>query len=131
VLSTQVVEHVPYVGAYLREAHRVLKPDGRLVVTTHGIWEDHPGPLDLRRWTLSGLARDVAEAGFHVISCEGVTCQRRAALFLGQQQFLPKAARVRRALDAVSDHTLRGDRRRGDDASLYLTILLTAVPATP
>jgi SAM-dependent methyltransferase len=131
VLSTQVLEHVPDTAAYLRETRRVLKPGGRLVLTTHGIWQDHPGPLDLRRWTLDGLARDVAACGFRVTACDGLTCRRRAALFLAQQELLPRVRWLRRALDVLSDRALAADRRRGADARLYLAILLTAVPSEP
>jgi SAM-dependent methyltransferase len=129
VLSTQVLEHVPEPVSYLREAHRILRSRGRLVLTTHGIWEDHPGPLDLRRWTLQGLQRELGSEGFHVQECWGLTCRRRAALFLLQQQFLgaPGLLPVRQLLDCASDYLLAGDcRASSPDANLYLAILLTA-----
>jgi SAM-dependent methyltransferase len=129
VLSTQVLEHVPDPARYLREAHRVLKPGGRLVLSTHGIWEDHPGPLDLHRWTLEGLSREVAAAGFEVDGCWGLSCGRRGALFLFQQQFVggPRLAPLRRLSNLASDWLLGHERRRSaPEPKLYLTILLTA-----
>ncbi len=56
VLSTQVLEHVTDPQLYLSEARRLLKPDGSLVLSTHGIWPYHPDPTDLWRWTVEGLA---------------------------------------------------------------------------
>jgi SAM-dependent methyltransferase len=129
VLSTQVLEHVPDAARYLREAHRVLRPGGALVLSTHGIWEDHPGPLDLRRWTIQGLEREVAYQGFAVRSCHGLTCRRRAAIFILEQQCLgsPRLAGLRALLDRASDVLLAGERRAcAPDARLYLGILLTA-----
>lgn len=66
ILSSQVLEHVPEVSAYLAECLRLLKPGGRLLLSTHGGFEDHACPGDYRRWTPYGLARDVAAAGFSV-----------------------------------------------------------------
>jgi SAM-dependent methyltransferase len=66
VLSTQVLEHVPDVQGYLREAYRLLKPGGLLFVTTHGAFVLHRVPTDMRRWTVDGLRWEIERAGFAV-----------------------------------------------------------------
>lgn len=70
VFSTQVLEHVPEVQAYLREAHRLLAPNGLLYLTTHGAFILHRHPTDLRRWTIDGLRYELEQAGFKVESLE-------------------------------------------------------------
>ncbi len=85
VLSTQVLEHVFSPGAYLAEAFRVLRPGGKLILTTHGIWEDHGCPYDFRRWTYDGLRRELEEAGFEVTRIAKLTTGTRAILFLFSQ----------------------------------------------
>ena len=57
ILSTQVLEHVEDPAAYLQECYRVLSPGGHLLLTTHGIFEDHAVPRDYWRWTAVGLQR--------------------------------------------------------------------------
>ena len=86
VLSTQVLEHVPDVEVYLAECRRVLRPGGKLLLSTHGTWVHHPaGEVgDFWRWTHSGLARDVERAGFRVLAlepaCEGWACIAQQAV---------------------------------------------------
>jgi len=70
VLSTQVLEHVPDVQAYLREAHRLLTPGGLLFCSTHGAFILHRHPTDFRRWTIDGLKYELEQAGFTVESIE-------------------------------------------------------------
>jgi SAM-dependent methyltransferase len=79
VLSTQVLEHLPHSEVYLREARRVLAPGGRLILTTHGTFPDHPCPHDCRRWTAEGLRLTVEEAGFEVESVARLTTGMRFA----------------------------------------------------
>lgn len=67
VASFQVLEHVWDVGTYLREARRVLKPDGWFLLATHGNWLYHPHPNDYRRWTAEGLRREVEATGFRLV----------------------------------------------------------------
>jgi SAM-dependent methyltransferase len=66
VVSFQVLEHVWDLGWYLQEAHRMLKDDGVLVLSTHGVWPYHPHPTDFRRWTRPGLVREIEGGGFEV-----------------------------------------------------------------
>lgn len=72
VLSTQVLEHVEDPGLYLAECARVLRPGGRLLLSTHGIMVYHPDPVDLWRWTGEGLQRAVRDAGLEVERVEGI-----------------------------------------------------------
>jgi SAM-dependent methyltransferase len=72
VLSTQVLEHVEDPGRYLAECFRVLRPGGRLLLSTHGIFPYHPDPVDLWRWTCGGLTQQVESAGFQIVRLEGI-----------------------------------------------------------
>jgi SAM-dependent methyltransferase len=82
IISTQVLEHVRNVQEYLAEAHRLLKKGGRLLLTTHGIWEEHGVPYDFQRWTEDGMKRDLASAGFNDAEIFKVTAGFRATLFI-------------------------------------------------
>jgi SAM-dependent methyltransferase len=80
VLSTQVLEHVPDPAGYLQEAHRLLAPEGRLVLSTHGVYWYHPAPEDLWRWTGPGLRRQIEQCGFVVDEMIPVLSAPAAAL---------------------------------------------------
>ena len=85
ILSTQVLEHVAEPGRYLRECHRLLRPGGRLILTTHGLYAEHDCPDDFFRWTSHGLERVLLAAEFHVEALEKLTTNSRAMLQLLEQ----------------------------------------------
>jgi len=63
VLCIQVLEHVPDPRAAVRELRRVVRPGGRVLASTHGVYPFHPNPDDLWRWTHHGLERLFRESG--------------------------------------------------------------------
>jgi SAM-dependent methyltransferase len=67
VLATQVLEHVPQPGALVREAGRVLKPGGHLVLTAPQTNPLHEEPHDYYRYTCHGLRSLTEEAGLQVL----------------------------------------------------------------
>lgn len=84
VLSTQVIEHVRDVGLYLDEARRVLRPDGRLLLSTNGHYRYHPDPMDYWRWTPDGLRAQLASSGFEPGPMASILSGPSAALQLWQ-----------------------------------------------
>ncbi len=82
IISTQVLEHVVSPENYLRECLRLLRPGGKLILSTHGIYADHPCPFDLHRWTADGLAVQCKNSGFENVAVKKLTTDARALLFL-------------------------------------------------
>lgn len=66
VASFQVLEHVWDLDWYFSEVRRVLKKEGKLILSTHGVWLYHPHPTDFRRWTRDGLINEIEARGFVV-----------------------------------------------------------------
>jgi SAM-dependent methyltransferase len=82
VVSTQVIEHVLNPRIYIAECNRVLRLGGMLLLSTHGLFEDHGCPYDFQRWTADGLRRDLKAAGFEVQHMYKLTSDARALLYL-------------------------------------------------
>lgn len=80
VFSTQVLEHVPDPAAYLRECWRILRPGGRALLTTHGLYPEHGCPYDFQRWTADGYERALRGAGFEVVELGRLTTGVRASV---------------------------------------------------
>jgi SAM-dependent methyltransferase len=67
VLSNQVLEHVPEPLRLMREAARVLKPGGILLLTTPQTWGLHREPHDYFRFTKYGLRYLAERSDFEVL----------------------------------------------------------------
>ena len=85
VLSTQVLEHIREPRLYLAECHRLLRRGGRLILSTHGTFEEHGVPFDFHRWTVEGLRKELEGAGFEILEYYRLTADGRAAAFLFEQ----------------------------------------------
>ena len=81
VLSTQVLEHVYDPQKYLREAYRLLKPQGKLLLALPCLYEDHKCPNDYQRWMRQGLERDLTNIGFKNVRVYKVTVGARGLAF--------------------------------------------------
>lgn len=56
-LHFQVFEHLEDPQRSVQEMKRVLRKDGYVIASTHGIWNYHPFPHDYYRWTDEGLKK--------------------------------------------------------------------------
>lgn len=64
VFSTQVMEHVEEPQQMLHEAYRLLRNNGKIILTVPMVWEHHEVPYDFYRYTKYGLEYMFRKAGF-------------------------------------------------------------------
>jgi len=68
ILCTQVFEHVENIETIINELYRILKKDGKILITAPFIFPEHEMPHDYRRFTVNGLSSLLVHYGFEVIS---------------------------------------------------------------
>jgi SAM-dependent methyltransferase len=66
LLSTQTLEHLPDPRRALEEFHRVLRANGRLLLSAPQSWPMHMVPHDYYRYTRFGLEWMLAQSGFSI-----------------------------------------------------------------
>src|SRR5262249_54093724 len=66
--------------------YRVLRPGGCLILTTHGLYEDHACPHDYWRWTVFGMKRVVVNLGLEVEAAKKIKKEPRSAIFLAERE---------------------------------------------
>src|SRR4051812_31263469 len=68
VLLSEVLEHLERPAAALSEIRRVLRPGGKLILTTPFVWPLHEEPRDFYRYTRHGLAYLIRDSRFTEVS---------------------------------------------------------------
>ena len=66
-VCNQVLEHVFEPDAFIREIARILKTDGKLLLTVPFVWDEHEQPRDFGRYSSFGLTALLGRNGFEVI----------------------------------------------------------------
>lgn len=64
VIAEHVLEHLRHPHRAARNVMRMLQPGGAFLVVTPFLYRVHPCPDDCTRWTETGLAHFLEEAGF-------------------------------------------------------------------
>lgn len=67
VLINQVFEHVFNPNDFMKEVNRVMKLEGKLLMTVPFVWDEHEQPQDFARYTSFGLRAVVESNGFEVL----------------------------------------------------------------
>lgn len=72
VVCLEVLEHLSEPHEALCEARRVLKSDGRMILSTPFLYPIHDAPTDYYRWTRHGLEMLATSAGLRFESLRGL-----------------------------------------------------------
>ena len=86
ILCTEVLEHVEQLDDVMIELYRVLKPGGRMIVTSPFICIEHEMPYDFRRFTFNGLINLMKKNNFKILKSQKLL--NNFHVFFSNSQFL-------------------------------------------
>lgn len=94
VVLFNVLEHIFEYRALLREAVRVLKPGGSIIVVVPFLFPVHPSPEDYRRFSGSALRKELELLGLHGVSVRVLGGGVFTARYLLLDRLLPRPLRL-------------------------------------
>ena len=68
VLCSEVFEHIFNLEEILKEINRVMKPEGKILITCPFSWNEHEVPHDFARYTQFALHDILKRNGFQIIN---------------------------------------------------------------
>ena len=129
VLCTQVLEHCDDPARAVSELRRVVRPGGRVLASTHGVYPYHPAPVDYWRWTHAGLDRLFREnADWSSLSvrpssgttaCLGMLVAIYADLLARRVHLAPLGRAVVAALEQAADEVRADEAGPAGDERLH------------
>jgi len=66
VNATELFEHVEKIDDGISECHRVLKQDGKILITVPFLYPVHADPFDFQRWTLTKWKNKLGKMNFSI-----------------------------------------------------------------
>lgn len=94
-ITSQVLEHVFEPDAFLKEIHRVLKPNGHLLLTVPFVWDEHEQPFDYARYSSFGLKYLLEKNGFEVVLYQKTLSDTRVLFQLFNGYIFKKTIKLR------------------------------------
>jgi SAM-dependent methyltransferase len=73
IFCSEVFEHVFNLDEVIKELNRVLKIDGKILLTIPFVWELHEKPFDFARYTVFGINSVLEKNGFEILKSEQTT----------------------------------------------------------
>jgi SAM-dependent methyltransferase len=67
IITNQVLEHIFSPNDFLSEINRVLKTNGKLLITVPFVWDEHEQPFDYARYSSFGLKSLLNDNGFEIL----------------------------------------------------------------
>lgn len=72
IILSDVLEHVPYPLELIKETKRILKKDGRLIMTTPYTYWEHEEPFDFNRYTRYMYDKLAQDSGLELVENEPI-----------------------------------------------------------
>lgn len=70
IICTEVFEHIPNLDEILSEIYRVLKQEGKILISVPFVWNEHEIPNDYTRFSQYGITLLLEKKGFKVLKVE-------------------------------------------------------------